>query len=92
MESYSFLYFLDAFFQLIVLYCLQKYNDTLIWQIKENSNVNNLKFIINAQYLRDLSFENPSAPDSLRNFTSNPTFKVDIDVKSRTKRSWTQYS
>jgi preprotein translocase subunit SecB len=50
---------------------------------KENSNVNNLKFIINAQYLRDLSFENPSAPDSLRNFTSNPTFKVDIDVKSR---------
>ena len=26
---------------------------------KKNSNVNNLKFIINAQYLKDLSFENP---------------------------------
>ena len=67
------------------------YNDTLIWQIKRKFNVNNLKFIINAQYLRDLSFENPSAPDSLRNFTSNPTFKVDIDVRSRIKRPWTHY-
>ena len=38
---------------------------------KKNSNSNsnnlNLKFIINAQFLKDLSFENPQAPDSLRN-------------------------
>ena len=36
---------------------------------KKNSNSNNinLKFIINAQYLKDLSFENPQAPDSLKN-------------------------
>ena len=53
---------------------------------KKNSNSNNinLKFLINAQYLKDLSFENPHAPDSLRNIKSNPTFKIDADVKSRT--------
>ena len=42
-----------------------------------------MKFIINAQYLKDLSFENPRAPESLRNFSSNPTFKIDIDVKTK---------
>ena len=51
---------------------------------KKNSNANNLKFIINAQYLKDLSFENPRAPDSLKNFSSNPSFKIDVDVKSKT--------
>ena len=50
---------------------------------KKNSNDNNLKFIINAQYLKDLSFENPRAPESLKNFSSNPTFKIDVDVKTR---------
>ncbi len=52
---------------------------------KKNSNSNNinLKFLINAQYLKDLSFENPQAPDSLRNVQGNPTFKIDADVKSR---------
>ncbi len=52
---------------------------------KKNSNSNNinLKFIINAQYLKDLSFENPNAPDSLRNAPGNPTFKIDADVKSK---------
>ncbi len=52
---------------------------------KKNSNSNNinLKFLINAQYLKDLSFENPKAPDSLRNVKSNPTFKIDADVKSK---------
>ena len=50
---------------------------------KKKSNTNNLKFIINAQYLKDLSFENPRAPESLRNFSSNPTFKIDIDVKTK---------
>ena len=28
--------------------------------------------------------ENPRAPESLKNFSSNPTFKIDVDVKSRT--------
>ena len=48
-----------------------------------NSNNINLKFLINAQYLKDLSFENPQAPDSLRNVKSNPSFKIDADVKSK---------
>ena len=54
---------------------------------KKNSNSNsnnaNLKFLINAQFLKDLSFENPQAPDSLRNVKSNPSFKIDADVKSK---------
>ena len=52
---------------------------------KKNSNSNNinLKFLINAQFLKDLSFENPQAPDSLRNIKGNPTFKIDADVKSK---------
>ena len=52
---------------------------------KKNSNSNNinLKFVINAQFLKDLSFENPQAPDSLRNLKGNPTFKIDADVKSK---------
>ena len=49
-----------------------------------NSNNTNLKFVINAQFLKDLSFENPQAPDSLRNIKGNPTFNIDADVKSRT--------
>ena len=48
-----------------------------------NSNNTNLKFLINAQFLKDLSFENPQAPDSLRNVKSNPSFKIDADVKSK---------
>ncbi len=54
---------------------------------KKNSNSNsnnlNLKFIINAQFLKDLSFENPQAPDSLRNLKGNPTFNIDADVRSK---------
>ncbi len=52
---------------------------------KKNSNSNNinLKFIINAQFLKDLSFENPNAPNSLRNVAGNPKFKIDADVKSK---------
>jgi len=49
---------------------------------KSNQNIN-LKFLINAQFLKDLSFENPKAPDSLRNIKGNPTFKIDTDVKTK---------
>ena len=41
------------------------------------------KFRIITQYIKDLSFENPRAPESLRNFSANPTFNIDVDVKSR---------
>ena len=39
--------------------------------------------IINAQYLRDLSFENPRAPESLIGQNSPPEVAVEIDVKAR---------
>jgi preprotein translocase subunit SecB len=39
--------------------------------------------IINAQYLRDLSFENPRAPESLINQSGPPEVNVEIDVKAR---------
>jgi len=39
--------------------------------------------IINAQYLRDLSFENPRAPESLIGQNAAPEVAVQIDVKAR---------
>lgn len=39
--------------------------------------------IINAQYLRDLSFENPRAPDSLFAQTAAPEVSIDVDLKAR---------
>lgn len=55
---------------------------------EENNNSNkqaenNFTFIINAQYLKDLSFENPNAPNSLKNFNSKPDIKLDIDIKTK---------
>ena len=38
---------------------------------------------INAQYLRDLSFENPRAPESLLNQGGVPEVRIDVDVKAR---------
>jgi preprotein translocase subunit SecB len=39
--------------------------------------------IVNAQYLRDLSFENPRAPDSLLSQSGPPEVTIEIDVKAR---------
>jgi preprotein translocase subunit SecB len=39
--------------------------------------------IVNAQYLRDLSFENPRAPESLIGQSGPPEVNVEIDVKAR---------
>ncbi|MCB9958667.1 MAG: protein-export chaperone SecB [Rhodospirillaceae bacterium] len=39
--------------------------------------------IISAQYLRDLSFENPSAPETLTPGNTIPQVKVNVDVKTR---------
>ncbi|GGF32643.1 protein-export protein SecB [Aliidongia dinghuensis] len=39
--------------------------------------------VINAQYLRDLSFENPRAPDSLLQQSAAPEVGIDVDVKAR---------
>ncbi len=50
---------------------------------KNLNNNNNLKFLINAQYLKDISFENPKAPDSLKQFNQNPKIQVDVDVNTK---------
>ena len=43
----------------------------------------NFQFIINAQYLKDLSFENPKAPHSLKSFNEKPEIKIDVDIKTK---------
>jgi preprotein translocase subunit SecB len=39
--------------------------------------------LVNAQYIRDLSFENPRAPDSLLGQNAPPDLTVEADVKAR---------
>ena len=41
------------------------------------------QLIINAQYIKDLSFENPHAPNSLRQQTAQPSVDINVDVKAQ---------
>src|ERR1700687_1628588 len=41
------------------------------------------QLIINAQYIKDLSFENPRAPASLRQQTAAPSVEINVDVKAQ---------
>jgi len=41
------------------------------------------QLIINAQYVKDLSFENPRAPDSLRAQQAQPNVEINVDVKAQ---------
>jgi preprotein translocase subunit SecB len=41
------------------------------------------QLIINAQYIKDLSFENPRAPNSLRQQTVQPSVEINVDVKAQ---------
>lgn len=50
---------------------------------KEQSKENNFQFVINAQYLKDFSFESPKAPKSLRSFNEKPDIKIDVDVNTQ---------
>ncbi len=43
-----------------------------------------------AQYVKDLSFENPKAPDSLRAREASPQIAIGVNVNSR-QRSQTEY-
>ena len=43
-----------------------------------------LPITINAQYIKDLSFENPNAPQSLLPSNEQPQLDVQIDVQTRT--------
>ncbi len=36
---------------------------------------------VNAQYIKDLSFENPSAPESLKEGSQNPKIDLSLDVQ-----------
>ncbi len=38
---------------------------------------------LTAQYVKDLSFENPGAPQSLGDLNPPPSIKVDVDVEAR---------
>lgn len=38
---------------------------------------------LTAQYVKDLSFENPGAPQSLTDLNPPPSIKVDVDVEAR---------
>ncbi len=42
-----------------------------------------LPIVINAQYVKDLSFENPNAPMSLTQMQSTPAIGVNVDVQTR---------
>jgi preprotein translocase subunit SecB len=41
------------------------------------------QLILNAQYVKDLSFENPRAPQSLIQQTTQPDVEINVDVKAR---------
>ena len=41
------------------------------------------QLIVNAQYIKDLSFENPRAPQSLIQQTGQPAVDINVDVKAR---------
>src|SRR3974390_2814455 len=40
------------------------------------------QLILNAQYIKDLSFENPRAPQSLIQQTEQPEVEINVDVKA----------
>jgi preprotein translocase subunit SecB len=41
------------------------------------------QLILNAQYVKDLSFENPRAPQSLTQQSAQPEVEINVDVKAR---------
>jgi preprotein translocase subunit SecB len=41
------------------------------------------QLVINAQYIKDLSFENPRAPQSLIQQTAPPSVDINVDVKAQ---------
>jgi preprotein translocase subunit SecB len=40
------------------------------------------QLVVNAQYIKDLSFENPRAPQSLTQQTMTPAVEINVDVKA----------
>ena len=51
---------------------------------QDPSQAESASLIVNAQYLRDLSFENPRAPESLlQQAEQQPEVSVEVDVRAR---------
>jgi preprotein translocase subunit SecB len=42
-----------------------------------------MPLLVNAQYIKDLSFELPNAPDILRRLTQQPQIQVNVNVQAR---------
>ncbi len=42
-----------------------------------------MPLLVNAQYIKDLSFELPNAPDVLRRLTQQPQIQVNVNVQAR---------
>lgn len=49
----------------------------------ETLQANDLPITVHAQYVRDISFENPNAPDSLRGGLSSPEMDVNVSMDAR---------
>ena len=52
-------------------------------QQPEGQQVQGQQLIVNAQYIKDLSFENPRAPNSLRPQTTQPQVEINVDVTAQ---------
>ncbi|MGH7212708.1 MAG: protein-export chaperone SecB, partial [Acetobacteraceae bacterium] len=52
-------------------------------QIGDPAAVQPQQLIVNAQYIKDLSFENPRAPQSLMQPATQPSVDINVDVKAR---------
>jgi preprotein translocase subunit SecB len=49
----------------------------------QGQQVQGQQLIVNAQYIKDLSFENPRAPHSLRPQTTQPQVEINVDVRAQ---------
>ncbi len=50
---------------------------------KEASTANTQSFAVKGQYIKDLSFENPHAPQSLLAANAKPAIDVNVDLKAQ---------
>ena len=48
--------------------------------VNDTTNQERPHIAVNAQYIKDLSFENPSAPNSLVSLTKNPQIDLSLDL------------
>src|SRR5713101_8007766 len=51
--------------------------------VAEPAQAQQQQLIVNAQYIKDLSFENPRAPASLRQQNAPPAVEINVDVKAQ---------